>query len=203
MLELVTAMCIFSLTMSMSPGPVNMTIIASGVQHGVRQTMGFVNGAALGFTALLVLVGFALDGLASTWPRTFQAMELAGAAFILHTAWCIMRAGATGGAADAGARPPGFLQGWMLQWLNPKAWIAGVAGVAMFASPDSATPLLVFIVLYTLICYLSFVTWAMLGERAQSLLDTPSRMRAFNLAMGGSLALTALYLMAGALAKAW
>jgi threonine/homoserine/homoserine lactone efflux protein len=202
MLEPITAMCVFSLTMSISPGPVNMTIIASGVQHGVRRTMGFVNGAALGFTVLLALVGFVLDGLATAWPRLFSAMELAGAAFILYTGWCIMRAGAVTASGDPELRPPSFFQGWMLQWLNPKAWIAGVAGVTMFASPDSRTPLLLFIALYTIICYLSFMTWALLGERARLLLDTPARMRVFNLAMGGSLALTALYLMAGALAKA-
>jgi threonine/homoserine/homoserine lactone efflux protein len=50
------AMLMFSLTMSISPGPVNMVIISSS--HGFRKTLPFVSGATIGFTLLLILVGF-------------------------------------------------------------------------------------------------------------------------------------------------
>ncbi|VTM88308.1 cysteine/O-acetylserine exporter [Raoultella ornithinolytica] len=55
---LIVTMFIFSLTMSFSPGPVNMIIISSAAAHGFRKTFPFVSGATTGFTALLIFVCF-------------------------------------------------------------------------------------------------------------------------------------------------
>jgi threonine/homoserine/homoserine lactone efflux protein len=53
----VIAMISFSLTMSISPGPVNMVIISSGASYGVRKTFSFVSGVTIGFTLLLLFIG--------------------------------------------------------------------------------------------------------------------------------------------------
>lgn len=50
---LVFSMFIFSLTLSFSPGPVNMVIISSGAVNGFKKTFSFVSGATTGFTLLL------------------------------------------------------------------------------------------------------------------------------------------------------
>jgi len=64
-MSILIAMCIFSLTMSISPGPMNMVIVSSGANHGVRWTMPFVSGATIGFTLLLVFVRFWLIQIVS------------------------------------------------------------------------------------------------------------------------------------------
>ncbi len=61
----------------------------------------------------------------------------------------------------------------LLQWLNPKAWIACASGVALFASPSTHAPLLVFMAIYLVVCYLSLAAWALLGDRVALLLDSP------------------------------
>jgi len=43
--------------MSISPGPVNMMIISSSINHRVRKTLYFVSGDTIGFILLLVLIG--------------------------------------------------------------------------------------------------------------------------------------------------
>ena len=58
-MSLILAMFMFALTMSISPGPVNMVIISSGANHGFRKTLPFISGATTGFTLLLILVGLA------------------------------------------------------------------------------------------------------------------------------------------------
>lgn len=193
MTALLLAMASFALSMSISPGPVNMVIVASGAQHGVRRTLPFVSGATLGFTLLLVLVGFGLMQVFEALPWLLTWLGVAGALFILYVGYRIATAPATLSAASTPV--PTFLQGALLQWLNPKAWIACAAGVSMFANPDSIQPLLVFIGLYFLICYVSLAAWAVLGDRVASLLGTPRRVRAFNGAMGGLLMASALYLL--------
>jgi threonine/homoserine/homoserine lactone efflux protein len=194
MTALLLAMASFALSMSISPGPVNMVIVASGAQHGVRRTLPFVSGATLGFTLLLVLVGFGLIQLFDALPWLLTWLGVAGALFILYVGYRIATAPAE--LSSAHASVPTFVQGALLQWLNPKAWIACAAGVSMFASPDSARPLLIFIGIYFVICFVSLAAWAVLGDRVASLLGTPHRVRLFNGLMGGLLMMaSALYLL--------
>jgi threonine/homoserine/homoserine lactone efflux protein len=187
------AMTIFALGMSISPGPVNMVIVASGAQHGVRRTLPFVSGATVGFTLLLALVGFGLMQVFAAMPVLLTWLGVAGALFIVYIGYRI--ATAPPELSPEHGQAPTFLQGALLQWLNPKAWIACAAGVSMFASPTSTRPLLVFIGIYFVICYLSLAVWAVLGERVAVLLGTPQRIRVFNRLMGGLLIASALYLM--------
>lgn len=187
------AMASFALSMSISPGPVNMVIVASGAQHGVRRTLPFVSGATLGFTVLLVLVGFGLMQVFDALPWLLTWLGVAGALFILYVGYRIATAPAELTAARTAV--PTFLQGALLQWLNPKAWIACAAGVSMFASPESTRPLLIFIAIYFVVCYASLAAWAVLGDRVASLLGTPYRIRLFNGLMGGLLMASALYLL--------
>jgi threonine/homoserine/homoserine lactone efflux protein len=64
-MSVIFAMCLFSLSMSISPGPVNLITLSTGVNHGFKNAMPFVSGATLGFTLLLLMVGLGLGGLAS------------------------------------------------------------------------------------------------------------------------------------------
>ncbi|MFG9942780.1 LysE family transporter, partial [Pseudomonas aeruginosa] len=81
-LALLLAMGAFSLSLSISPGPVNLTIVASGANHGFRRTLPFVTGATLGFVLLLAFVGFWFVRAIEAYPRFFDYLGMAGAAFI-------------------------------------------------------------------------------------------------------------------------
>lgn len=198
-MSLLIAMCLFSLTLSISPGPVNMVIVSSGANHGIRRTMPFVSGATIGFTLLLIFVGFWLVQLVRSQPMFLTYLELAGAAFLIYVGYKI--AMAPGDISVEHKRTPTFMEGFVLQWLNPKAWIACASGAALFSDPTTNSTLTIFVVVYFLICYASLAVWAVLGDRASLLLTSPSRMRAFNLAMGGMLMLTAASMLYGPLSR--
>ena len=138
-LALLLAMGAFSLSLSISPGPVNLTIVASGANHGFRRTLPFVTGATLGFVLLLAFVGFWFVRAIEAYPRFFDYLGMAGAAFIAHVGYRIATADPRLALEENGV--PGFFQGVLLQWLNPKAWIACASGVALFASPSTHAPL--------------------------------------------------------------
>ncbi|HEY4352744.1 MAG TPA: LysE family translocator [Paraburkholderia sp.] len=190
-MTLFIAMCVFSLTMSISPGPVNMVIVSSGANHGFRRTIPFVSGATIGFTLLLVVVGFWLMQFVSAYPVFLMYLELVGAAFIVYVGYKI--ASASPEISVEQQRTPTFIQGFLLQWLNPKAWIACASGAALFSGTHAT--LVAFIGVYFLICYLSLAAWAVLGDRVATVLHSRLRIRLFNLAMGGMLIATAGYLM--------
>ncbi|MDV0594536.1 MULTISPECIES: LysE family translocator [unclassified Enterobacter] len=187
------AMFLFSLTMSISPGPVNMVIISSGASHGFRRTLPFVSGATIGFTLLLIIMGFGLYAAIDKHPLFFKYLSVAGSAFIIYVGYKI--ASSQPELSLTKSEAPGFIQGFLLQWLNPKAWIACASGVVLFSDPSNNIPLIIFITIYFLVCYLSLAAWAVLGKNISALLNSIGRIRAFNLCMGGTLIITASYML--------
>ncbi|AMC34861.1 LysE family translocator [Janthinobacterium sp. B9-8] len=192
-MHLTISMILFSLAMSISPGPANMVIVSSGAKHGFRQTLPFVSGASFGFTLLLIFVGFGFIQLMNAYPIFLTSLSWIGAIFISYMAYKI--AFSAPEIALHKVNRPTFLQGFLLQWLNPKAWMACASGVALFSNAHSAKPLIIFILIYFLICYASLSAWALLGDRAAVFLNSRNRVRFFNLTMGGLLMATAAYLI--------
>lgn len=183
------AMFTFSLAMSITPGPVNMMIISSGINHGVKKTMPFVSGATIGFTLLLVLIGFGLMNIVNLYPSMLLYMESVGAAFIIYMGYKIAKSQTDMSVSNYDKKTLKFYEGFLLQWLNPKAWIACVSGVSMFVSSDNA--FVVFVFIYFIVCYLSLSFWGVLGQKATRFLNTHRKLKAFNIVMGSILIFSA------------
>jgi len=193
-MSLILAMCLFALSMSISPGPVNLITLSTGVNHGFRSAMPFVSGATIGFTLLLLFVGLGLGQFATQGGTILTVISYGGTAIICYLGYKIATAPPEIEFAEKAL--PNFSQGFLLQWLNPKAWIACFAGVTAFNLSDSNALLATFVGLYFLICYASIATWALLGSRIKFLLSAPRNLKIFNVVMGGVLILIAIYLLA-------
>ena len=193
MSSLLATMAVFSLSMSISPGPVNMVIASSGASHGVRRTLPFVSGATIGFVLLLVMVGLAVRWVALGLDSLMPLLEFFGAAFIAWIGWKI--AVSDGDITLQERRAPSFMQGALLQWSNPKAWIACASGAAMFHDPGSPQQFAAFAAIYFAVCYLSLALWALLGRQASLFLTSRRRVRVFNVVMGSLLIGSALQLL--------
>ena len=191
-MTLVLAMCLFALSMSISPGPVNLVSLSTGVNHGFRQALPFVSGATVGFCLLLGLVGVGIGSLMA-YALLLDLLGFCGVAFIAYIG--IKTATADARIELVDARRPGFGQGFLLQWLNPKAWIASLSGVSGFNLAGAYPLLALFVALYFVVCYLSIASWALAGGRVGLLINSPGRLRVFNRLMGGVLVLVAGYLL--------
>lgn len=191
--SLLLAMFSLSLVMSISPGPVNMMIITSGINHGFKATFSFISGATIGFTLLLILIALGLSQVYEAYPKAFSVLEVCGALFICYMGYKIAT---SRGALDLNEEEKKYLkfhEGFLLQWLNPKAWIACISGVAMFS--QSSWTLAIFITIYFFVCYGSLSFWGVLGQKATIFLNTSRRLRVFNQIMGSILALAAIYII--------
>lgn len=191
-MTLLFAMFLFSLAMSISPGPVNMVIISSGVNHGIKRTMPYVSGATTGFTLLLLFIGLGFFQVIRTYPSFLKYLAIAGSLFIIYMGYKIASSNPEISLKER--KKPRFTEGFMLQWLNPKAWIACVSGASIFSSHDSYVPFLTFASIYFLVCYASLSAWAILGDKISVLLNSHLRLRFFNVLMGTLLIITAGYL---------
>jgi threonine/homoserine/homoserine lactone efflux protein len=88
-----------------------------------------------------------------------------------------------------------MLYGAVMQWLNPKAWLACVAGMGAFVADGEARLVWQFAAVYLVICYLSVGCWAYAGTFLRGYLNNPAGMRWFNRGMASLLAVSAVYLL--------
>nr|WP_300309900.1 LysE family translocator [Halomonas sp.] len=190
------SMSAFAIAASISPGPVNLLVLSTSVKFGWRQAVPLVLGASLGFTLLLWLMGIGLVGLWEQIPWLRQLVKVAGVCFLGWLAWRLMCS--NGQLAMAGSeQPAGAMTGALMQWLNPKAWMASVAGMGMFVSDGNVTAVTGFAVLWGTLCALSIGSWAWLGGRLSTWLGTPGYMRWFNRALAILLASSAVAIALG------
>lgn len=192
-LTTIFAMFSFSLAMSISPGPVNMMIISSSINHGVKKTFFFVSGATIGFTLLLIFIGFGLINIVNQYPSLLKVMEIFGASFIVYMGYKMSVSTTDLSKKEHDKKTLKFYEGFLLQWLNPKAWVACISGVSMFVS--SNIEFIVFVLIYFIVCYSSLFFWSILGQKATLILSTTFRQKTFNIIMGLTLVFLASYMI--------
>jgi len=188
------SMAAFALASSISPGPVNVVALSAGAQHGFAASMRHVTGATVGFTLLLLLIGLGLHELLAHFPNLIDIVKWAGIGFLLYMAYKLaVDDGKLG--ADKPTRGPSFAYGAAMQWLNPKAWLASLAGMGAYAADGDGRLVWQFTVVYFVVCYLSIASWAYAGTFLRRYLQEPKRVRFFNRVMAVLLAASALYLL--------
>lgn len=190
------SMAAFALAASITPGPVNLVVLSSAARHGIGVSLRFVTGATLGFTLLLLLTGLGLHELLRRLPYLVAAIQWGGVAFLLYMAFRLALDDGRLGEQGRG-RAPTLLQGAVLQWLNPKAWLAALAGMGAFAAGGETARVWTFTAIYFVICYASLACWSYAGAFLRRYLQQPQSIRRFNRLMALVLALSALALLLG------
>jgi threonine/homoserine/homoserine lactone efflux protein len=185
-------MLLFSLVMSISPGPVNMMIVTSSINNGFKNTFAFISGATIGFTLLLISIGFGLAEILNIYPFFLSYLEFFGFSFIVYMGYKIASSVSSLEIKDENKRNLRFYEGFLLQWLNPKAWIASLSGVSMFSGNEK---LLIFVFIYFIVCYLSLSFWGYLGLYFTKFLNTHNKLKIFNVIMGSILILSAVIMI--------
>ncbi|NNA68566.1 LysE family translocator [Pseudomonas gessardii] len=193
-MSLLMSMAAFALATSITPGPVNVVALGSGARFGFAASQKHVAGAALGFTLLLVLIGLGLHELLVRWPILTQGIQWGGVVFLLYMAYKLAMDDGRLEAQDAAAAPS-MLYGAVMQWLNPKAWLACVAGMGLFAADGEAARVWQLAAVYLVICYLSVACWAYVGTFFRRYLGNARGMRLFNRAMALLLVISVAYLL--------
>ncbi|MCT7376022.1 LysE family translocator [Chelativorans salis] len=185
------ALLLFSFVSSVTPGPNNFMLLASGVNFGFRRTIPHMFGIAGGFASLLLAVGFGLGALLATYPQLNVALKVAGGAYLLYLAWRIATSRSLGSNAGDGARPMQVIEAAAFQWVNPKAWVLAVTAMAIYTDPRAPFLSVVLVALaFVLVNFPSVSVWAGFGVALRSFLSDPKRLKWFNVAMGVALAAT-------------
>src|SRR5215472_9311050 len=122
-LDQILTFVLFAFAISITPGPNNTMVLASGANFGLWPTIPHLLGIDLGFALMIIAVGVGIGGLFAAFPALHAALRYIGALYLLFLAWKIATAGRTDGATGR-KKPLSFLQAASFQWVNPKGWIA-------------------------------------------------------------------------------
>jgi threonine/homoserine/homoserine lactone efflux protein len=184
--ELWLSMAVFAFVTSVTPGPNNMMLLASGVNFGVRATLPHTLGISCGHFIMLMAVGLGLGELFIRMPAFYPVMQVLGMAYMFYLAWGIVRSGApsTQDEANQGAKPLGFWGAAAFQWVNPKAWVMTLGFFSNYL-PQEASVLLIVVasLLFSLINFPSIAVWAIMGARMGHYMQVDLYRRIFNWTM--------------------
>ncbi len=189
--ELLSALAAFAFVTSITPGPNNLMLMASGANFGFRRTIPHMMGVGLGFVFMVVMIGAGLAQVFDAYPQSYQALKAVSVAYLLYLAWKIATAAPPGEAEKAG-KPMTFVQAALFQWVNPKAWAMALTAVSVYAPSQSFAAIALVAVVFGAINLPSVSSWTVLGQQMRRLLANPVHLRAFNILMA-ILLLASLY----------
>jgi len=184
------ALVLFAFATSITPGPNNMMLFASGVNFGFRRTVPHMLGIGAGFLSLLIAVGMGLGAVLHAYPPAFIALKVAGGLYLLWIAWKIGSSRSMG-EGEAKARPMTFLGAAAFQWVNPKAWVMAVTAMAVYPNPEQyALTVAIVALVFAAVNVPSVSTWAGFGSALREWLAVPVRLKWFNITMAVLLVLS-------------
>ena len=187
-------------TMSVTPGPNNLMLAASGVNFGFRRTVPHMLGISIGHGIQVAIVAGLLAWVMAWLDDMRLGLVLAGCAYLLWLAWRQAQAGQPGGGKSA--QPLGFVGAALFQWVNPKAWMMVLNAAILFLPRGGGWGAALSLALVcTLVNFPCIALWAVVGDRLRFRLRDPRALRVFNTAMALLLAATAVWILADELVQ--
>ena len=188
------SMAAFALAASISPGPVNIMCLSTGTRFGVKSGLWFVSGATAGFTLLFLAVALGLYNVLSALPGFGSILTGAGIAFLLYLSVVMYLDDGSLSSANR-ELAPGFMTGAVMQWLNPKAWVASMAGISAYSGGEDLQLSLLFTLIYIPICWCSLSSWVLAGKGLSRFVAAPKYVRLLNRLVATLLLLSCVYLL--------
>lgn len=178
------AVGLFAISTCFTPGPNNLMLVTSGAKFGLARSWPHIWGVALGFPLMVSMVALFLGAVFHAFPWLHDVLNIVGAAYLLYLSWKIIMAGGSIEQGDAGW-PLTFIEAALFQWVNPKAWVMATGALTAYTSGSAYVLQVLGIVAAFMLAGLgSSITWTGFGTLIARALNTPGRMRAFNVTLG-------------------
>jgi threonine/homoserine/homoserine lactone efflux protein len=201
LLSALPAGMLFVVVTTITPGPNNTMLLASGVNFGFRRTVPHMLGISAGMVVLMLSAGLGLGEALRHMPALYNVLEIASVTYLLYLAWKIGTSGELKMRAGE-HRPMRFHEAIAFQWVNPKAWMMVLtAATTIRLSGDFSVNTMLMAALFYVIGLPCICVWAAFGTGVRGFLSNPLRLRAFNLAMALSLVVSMYPLFAHLIGK--
>jgi len=182
--EILIALIGFAFASSITPGPNNLMLMASGANYGLRRTIPHMLGISLGHAFMVAMVGIVLLQVFATYPGLNLLLKIVSATYMAWLAWKIATA-VPPEANEVTGSPFTFLQAAAFQWVNPKAWFMAITAISAYAPQDRGVVAgsLIVAAVFAATNLPSVSVWAWIGVQVRRWLGSARRLRVFNITM--------------------
>jgi len=197
----------FAFVSSITPGPNNMMLTASGANFGKRRTPPHMLGVTVGFSIMIALVGVGvgvgvsvsvsvgvgvgLVGLSDAWPPAFMIPKGVSAVYLLWLAWKSATSPPRSSDTDKKApRPMNFTQAALFLWVNPKAWTIALTAITVYTGTRTIAAVLCVAAVFGLINLPAISSGAAMGQHMRRWMINDAKRRTFNWGMAALLMLS-------------
>ncbi len=171
-------MLLYSFAMVASPGPINIAIVSSVNQAGMRPTIPLILSAPIGTALQILLLAIGLGQIFQIYPIVQEVILYVGSAYLLHLAYKICKSSIS---ENHKFKPVSILQGIFIGFSNPKSFIKNGLAIGLFTPLDNYIQgVIIFIVINVFVCIISNSVWAIIGKAVLLWLRSPSQKRLFN-----------------------
>jgi threonine/homoserine/homoserine lactone efflux protein len=188
---------IYVFAMSITPGPNNIMVTASGAMFGYRRTIPHLLGVSVGCAIQTIMVTLGLGVAFVRYPVLRDWLAWAGTAYLVYLGWRIFASDFVHGDSGQRARPISFLEAALFQFLNPKAWMIAVTTATVFLPRDfdvvSGGAVIALVLI--LVNYPCISAWALFGTAIGRFLTDAFRRRVFNGILALALAATGVAML--------
>lgn len=184
-LEVLLSFIGFCLVASGTPGPNNIMLLTSGVNFGFVRTIPHIIGIPSGFAMLLLAIGLGLGQVFEFFPSAYILLKILGGSYMIYLAYKIATSGLMeiedGKIGEAAAKPMSFMQAFLFQWVNPKAWVMGITAMATFTQPEQYyRSVMIICLVFTALNFPVVSLWALSGTGLRRLLANDKAITWFN-----------------------
>lgn len=188
--HLLLSLSLFAFVTSITPGPNNMMLLASGVNFGFTASFRHLVGISGGFLIMLLVVGLGLGKVFIEYPVAHDLMKWVGALYMIYLAWRIGQSSKPD-SSDTTASDHGPMDFWSaaaFQWINPKAWVMAVGYFSTYVPAGGGFAYVALAsFLFAGINFPSCGVWALMGQHLRRFLTDDLYLKIFNWAMAGLL----------------
>jgi len=195
-IELLVAIASFAFVTSVTPGPNNIMLTASGANFGLTRTLPHIAGIVFGIALMNLVIGLGLGAVFQQHPVIQQVLKIGGSAYLIWLAVKLLRFSHVENSSDSGGRPFSFLQAASFQYINPKAWVMVISANASFTLSGDLywTSVGLIIVLFILIGPPSVMLWTIFGQAIRRHLRDPAFLKGFNTFMASLTAMCIFFI---------
>ena len=183
-MTLYLAILLFAFSATITPGPNNIMIMASGLNYGFRRSIPHLLGICLGFPAMVITVGMGLGIIFEQYPVIHQVIKVLGTLYLIYLSWLIATAPVSSLETKAG-HPLTFFTAALFQWVNPKAWVMITGAMAAYTTTDKNLTLQIFSIAsaFLLVTFPCVGIWLFFGITLKRFLSNNFYHRVFNIVM--------------------
>jgi threonine/homoserine/homoserine lactone efflux protein len=186
---------LMTFVVSATPGPNMLLVLSNSARFGLRAAMASMMGCMTALLAMMSISAAGLGALLQLFPAVFDALRLAGAAYLAYLGIKSWRAPVHDQAIDAPRlAEPGmsqaalFRQAMLVAASNPKAILFAVAFLPQFINPQNAQlpQFGILLATFAVIEVSWYFIYAISGKSLSVYLQRASVLRVFNRVTGGA-----------------